>query len=60
MGLTQLRVLLPMEMAKAAETKATAEGRTVADVVSELLSAYLRDKAKPKRTRKRQTVKPQD
>jgi molybdopterin converting factor small subunit len=50
---TTLRVLLPAELRAAAEEKATAEDRTVADVVNELLAGYV--KAKPSRKAAKKT-----
>ena len=49
---TSLRVLLPTDLRVAAEERATAEGRSVADVVVELLGSYAKPKPRKKAAKK--------
>lgn len=45
---TMVRAVVPAELAEAARARAEAEGKTLADVVAELLDGYATSKPKPK------------
>ncbi|MGH3465110.1 MAG: hypothetical protein ACRDP9_26885 [Kribbellaceae bacterium] len=48
---TMVRVVVPTDVADAARNRAESEGKTLADVVVDLLAGYA--ESKPKRTRKK-------